>query len=370
MTTIYDMVDSLSTESIEEQLNNLILPAFNSEGYVRTSSQMRGSELAHECMRINTLRLRNHDVSASEGFLTLAAESGKAIEALIRKHVLLNNSDKVALWDEWLPKSNKLGLNYSGKLDFMFDLPGYGLTVVDIKTTTRIGTEKRIDISDIESAYNDTNDITELLTILKDSKTSVRKSSTKVNDWLYQIISYATLCDVDHGAVFVISRNKESFYEPLTTMQLYHNVTDEEKYDTITKMLIAQRLNDQTALPAKPKKFKKTTTCKYCDFNDICWSKNNNNFLELTDKETQKLYDELYEEAVTLYDNYRKTLQFIRNKKIEEAAIIKNAILHPTEENIINLIKSKKVNYLDLLLLLEDNWKKDELFNINIGVQI
>lgn len=314
----YVSTEDIDNIPIDAYIENLLTATLIYPAYERSRSQMRGAELAHACMRINTLRLSELNSSETVGFPVITAEAGKAIEKLIRDNLIKEHPDKLLLYDAWLPKINKMGLSYSGKLDLLLDIPGYGMTVVDIKTTTRLSDEKRVSLDEVEEAILDNNHIDDILDSLKTVKKGTRKSSATWDKWLYQLIGYATFLDITHTAIFAISRSKENFNEPVTVMTKYFDVTDEQKYDTITKMLLAHRLHDQLAIPAKPPKFKKTVHCKYCDFFKMCWEGQKHNNLELTQQQTSELYHEIYPEAVELYDKYRAKLAWVRDKMINE----------------------------------------------------
>lgn len=337
-------------EDIIKKVQSDLISSIAYDDYDRKNPRMRGAELASACPRINTFRL--HDTGDRDNGLTgyncLAAHSGKAIEQLMRRNLIKKYPEMIVLWDEFIPKTSKMGLNYSGKLDFLFDVPGLGLTVVDIKTTQRITDEKRVDMKDVKYALENTDSKDELLKILNASKGGIRKSSAQVDKYLEQVIGYATLLDIDHAIVFIVSRSKENFFEDITTEIEYVEVTEEMKIETVAKMIFAQRLADQYALANRPKKFKKSKECQYCDFQTECWDETHK-FNVLSKKDEDAFWKECLDDAKTLYNQHRGTLAWIRDKKIEEAKIIKEVFINPSIETITEALKIAQVNIYELL---------------------
>jgi hypothetical protein len=346
-------------ETAKQFVDKMIIDCLVKDGNVRDNPKMRGSELAG-CNRKNTFRLHQTETSGIDGFGSIATETGNAVETLVRRNMIRNYGEHVLLWDMWIPKTNKMGLRYSGKADFLLSIEGIGMVVVDLKTATRLGTEKRVDIEVIKEVMAE-SDLTdeERLARYKKSKGGMRKSPVKLNAYLEQVISYATFFDVDYGMVHLISRSKESWNEPVTTDVHIVRITDEQKYQTITNMLMAQRLADSYMVSRRHPDYKKTTHCQYCDFQSYCWEELPKKFTSLTDEATVALYNETYPEAVKLYDEHRGMLAWIRDVKIKEAKPLKLAIQNPTEENIKKVSESMQISSTDLVEAFSTHFEMD-----------
>lgn len=357
-------------DSILQKVRSDLISSISYDDYNRTNPRMRGAELASACPRINTFRL--HDKGDRDNGLTgyncLTAHSGKAIEQLMRRNLIKMYPEMIVLWDEFIPKTSKMGLNYSGKLDFLFDIPGLGLTVVDIKTTQRISDEKRVDMKDIKYALETTDSKDELLDILNKSKGGIRKSSAQVDKYLEQVVGYATLLDIDHAIVFIVSRSKENFFEDITTEIEYVEVTEAMKIETVAKMLFAQRLADQYALANRPKKFKKSKECQYCDFQTECWDETHD-FNVLSKKDEEVFWKECLDEAKTLYNQHRGTLRWIRDKKIDEAKIIKEAFTNPNEKTIAAALEIAQINIYELLNVVIPHFDMQDTKQVEFNVK-
>lgn len=346
------IIDSLEIERDEDVIIEYVDKSLKSAlAYPdrKRRGSMRGATLANQCFRINTFLLSDEESPGMSGYSVIATESGKAVEDIIVGNMLRNDIGNIELCNEFIPKVNKMGLNYSGKLDLMMNVPGVGYVVVDLKTTQRIGDEKRFNIEALKEGIDKGLSSDDLLKNVEASKGGIRRSPMKMEGYVAQVVGYATFLDIDYGLVYVFSRSKESWNEPVTTTYELVKVTDEMKYAVITQMLLAQRCDNQYALPAKPKNYKKTTTCKYCKYAEICYDDQNGDYTFLSDDDTNQLYFEIYPEAVELYEKYRGTLAWIRDKKIEDSKIVKEALSNPTPENIAEVLKSNQIHSHTLL---------------------
>lgn len=351
--------DVLSPEESAEKIAEILRSAIAYDDNKRRP-KMRGAEMASACIRLNTFRLHDDSQTGLKGYSCLAAQSGKAVEDLIRGNLLTKNSDLVLLWDEFIPNTKELGLNFSGKLDFLLNIPFMGMTVVDIKTVQRLNDEKRVDIEDVKVALSSISDEDDIISHLETLKNGVRKSPVAMDKYEEQLIAYATMLDISWGMVFIISRSKENFYEDISTDYQIFKITDEMKYLTIAKMLMAQRLADQYALSTRPDHYKKTVHCKYCDFQVQCWNESHN-FNTLSDEESNKFFEECYAEAVELYNDVRQKLQWIRDKKIEEASIIKEAYINPNRKTLEKAFAHSQINVFSILNSMIANYKMDKM---------
>lgn len=340
--------------------------------YTRTTLRQRGAELAHPCLALGTFRLKYAESKGMKGYPVIAATSGNAVEEVIKRNLIGKFPNNVLLWDEFIPSIKKMGLAYSGKLDLMLNIQGIGRVVVDIKTAQRIKDEVRVDVKDILSMFADNEE--DFAYNIDKAKGSVRKSplnNNTVANYLAQIVGYCTFTDTEHGMMFAISRSKDAWSEPMTTRQEYVFVTDEMKYDTVARVMLRQRLAEKNTIPASPSHFRKTTTCKYCDFKDNCYAgKDEDKFRFLSEEQTSKAMADILPEATELYEEYRGTLKWITNKKIEEATQLKNTINNPTQEAIAHLLETTQIPVKELLYNLESYYEMDSAEQFRQSVRL
>ena len=365
-----DFVDSSTVngrpfeEKINEWLSQTLKSSLTYPASTRTG-RMVGSEMADQCVRKNQFRLNHTDRGEITGTPVISMESGKAVEELIKRNLLLNNPDSVLLWDSWIPKTKKMGLDYAGKLDLLLQFEDIPI-LVDIKTTSRIGEEKRVNIKDVERLLNEED----FLEKLNKTKGGIRKSPLKMDAYITQVMGYLTMTDLEYGAVFVFSRASENFYDDVTVDCEIVRATDKDKYNIIARMLLASRLNDSYQLAEKPSTYKKTTTCKYCDFTKFCYGGEDPGMQKLTKEESVAAYKNIYAEAVELYEQNRGTLAWIRDKKIEETAALKAVIANPSQENVQILLENYEMPVDEILFNVQTYYRKTDREQYQLPVNI
>lgn len=364
------------TEPVQygETFDNLIVENLVSSGYTRTSNRMRGAELGQECIRKNTLRLDTLQVDPMSGWGVIATESGTAIENFIVRNIILNDPEKVAAYNMWCPKIPEL--DFSGKLDFIYRPTETELVVVDFKTTQRLNEKEHVVPYEKATALVEefSEDTEELLKALKKSKKYSAKSTlTTMDDYMWQVATYCTFTFIENGMVYVISRSPEEWKEPFTRRYYEFLVDSDVRNLVVARGLVAQHAYNEGRLVPKPKNYKKTVQCKYCDFNDHCWkTPKNDPWKYYTDEEFNKLFKNALAHAPNILAENEVRLKNARYRAIEDTKEKIELIHNPTEEKVKAYIEKSEINFLDLMFGIRSLWDKEdqEKYIVNLSVKI
>lgn len=110
--------------------------------------------------------------------------------------------------------------------------------------------------------------------ILADSKCSGKLPDKPTHAQSIQLQFYSAITGID-DSYLVYTTHQNGIFDSTAFEIATHRVdTSREKLFNVVKTAYFSRLCiDNKVLPTIPFSFHKTTTCKYCEFNDFCWQK-------------------------------------------------------------------------------------------------